>query len=115
MRKKLVAALLFMCATTSAHAQEYPSRPVTVVIGLAAGGAVDLLMRTIAEHMRGTLGQTIVIENVSGAGGTVATGRVVRATPDGYTLGMGSMGQYVIDRKSTRLNSSHVSESRMPS
>jgi tripartite-type tricarboxylate transporter receptor subunit TctC len=97
MRKKLVAALLFMCATTSAHAQEYPSRPVTVVIGLAAGGAVDLLMRTIAEHMRGTLGQTIVIENVSGAGGTVATGRVVRATPDGYTLGMGSMGQYVIN------------------
>src|SRR5262245_32309986 len=84
-------------AITSASAQVYPSRPITMVVGLAPGGAVDVLARNLAEHMKVTLGQPIVVENVSGAGGTVGTGRVVRAPPDGYTLGMGSMGQYVIN------------------
>jgi hypothetical protein len=63
---------------------------------LPAGGAVDALARIIAEPMRSTLGQPIIIENLGGAGGTLAVGRVVRSAPDGYTLGLGTVGQYVI-------------------
>jgi tripartite-type tricarboxylate transporter receptor subunit TctC len=97
MRKQSIALAVAatLAGVTGATAQDYPSRPINMIVGLAAGGAVDLLARTITEHMKGTLGQPIIIENISGAGGTVSTGRVVRATPDGYTLGMGSMGQYV--------------------
>ena len=99
MRLYLVAAALLACVgpAADAAAQNYPSRPITMIVGLAPGGAVDVLARSLAEHMRGTLGQPIVVENVSGAGGTVGTGRVVRAPPDGYTLGMGTAGQYVIN------------------
>ena len=67
-----------------------------MVVALPAGGAVDALARVMAEHMRVTLGQPIVVENMGGAGGTLAIGRVVRSAPDGYTLGMGTLGQYVI-------------------
>jgi tripartite-type tricarboxylate transporter receptor subunit TctC len=78
-----------------ARAQVYPSRPITAIVPLAAGGAVDTLARILAEHMRTSLGQPIVIDNVSGAGGTVGVGRVARAAPDGYTLGIGQSAQYV--------------------
>ena len=92
-----VAFVAWAGSVTGAPAQVYPSRPITMIIGLAPGGAVDVLARGLAEHMKGTLGQPIVVENVSGAGGTVGTGRVVRAPPDGYTLGMGTAGQYVVN------------------
>src|SRR5262245_32769653 len=98
--KRILALVTFLVgigSATSTTAPVYPSRPITMIIGLAAGGAVDVLARTVAEHMKGTLGQPIVVENVSGAGGTVGTGRVVRAAPDGYTLGMGTLGLYVIN------------------
>jgi tripartite-type tricarboxylate transporter receptor subunit TctC len=85
-----------VAAATPAKAQSYPSRPITLVVALAAGGAVDALARIVADHMRGTLGQTVVVENMGGAGGTLSIGRVVRSAPDGYTLGMGTLGQYVI-------------------
>ena len=106
MKNLCLAAIVTASLANAANlrAQDYPSRPITVVIGLAAGGAVDLLMRTLAEHMRVTLGQPFVIENMGGAGGTIATGRVVRAAPDGYTLGMGSMGQYVVNGAVYNLN-----------
>ncbi len=95
MRKFLIAMALTMLAA-GVHAQTYPSRPITMVVALTAGGAVDALARVMAEHMRVTLGQTIVVENMGGAGGTLSISRVVRADPDGYTIGMGTLGQYVI-------------------
>jgi tripartite-type tricarboxylate transporter receptor subunit TctC len=79
-----------------AQAQTYPSRPITMVVALPAGGAVDALARVMAEHMRTTLGQPLIVENMGGAGGTLSIARVVRADPDGYTIGMGTLGQYVI-------------------
>ena len=96
--RKLAVAVGFatIAAIAGAQAQSYPSRPITMVVALPAGGAVDALARVLAEHMRGTLGQTIVVENMGGAGGTLSIGRVVRSAPDGYTLGMGTLGQYVI-------------------
>jgi len=73
-------------ASGAAHAQNYPTRPVTVVVPSSAGGPADIVARLIAERMSQELGQQVVIENVPGAGGTVGMGRVARAAPDGYTL-----------------------------
>ncbi len=87
------AAFPAMPRVTSAQA--YPSRVITIVVPLPAGGAVDTLARNLAEHMTASLGQPVVIENVSGAGGTLGVGRVARAAPDGYTLGIGTASQYV--------------------
>lgn len=69
-----------------ASAQAYPSRPITVVVPTGAGGPQDVIARVVTDHMRGSLGQAIVIENVPGANGTLGIGRVARAKPDGYTL-----------------------------
>ena len=76
----------------AARAQTYPSRPITLIVPLPPGVGTDAIARTIAEHMRGSLGQAIVVENSTGAGGTVATARAMRATPDGYTLSVGNLG-----------------------
>jgi tripartite-type tricarboxylate transporter receptor subunit TctC len=78
-----------------ARAQAYPARPVSLIIPFAAGGGADVVLRIIAERMRTFLGQTIVIENVAGASGSIGTGRVFRAAPDGYTLGAGNWGTHV--------------------
>ncbi len=78
-----------------AQAQDYPSRSIAVVVPFPAGGPSDVVARIVAEHMSRTLGQTLVIENVGGAGGTIGSGRVAAATPDGYTLLAGSMGSHV--------------------
>jgi tripartite-type tricarboxylate transporter receptor subunit TctC len=97
MRRLITVIAYSICSCVgAAQAQPYPSRPITVVVALPAGGAVDALARIIAEPMRSTLGQPVVIENLGGAGGTLAVGRVVRSAPDGYTLGLGTVGQYVI-------------------
>jgi tripartite-type tricarboxylate transporter receptor subunit TctC len=79
----------------AALAQTFPSRPITMIVPLPAGGALDTLARTFADHMRTTLGQPIVIENVGGAAGTLGVGRVARAAPDGYTIGIGTWSTYV--------------------
>src|ERR1700736_565082 len=76
-------------ASRTAGAQTYPSRPITMVVPFAAGGPADVVGRIIAERMRASLGQPIIIENVTGAAGTIGTGRVARASPDGYTLSIG--------------------------
>jgi tripartite-type tricarboxylate transporter receptor subunit TctC len=78
-----------------AWAQSYPSRPITMVVGFAAGGVTDTIGRVIAERMKSLLGQPVIVEDLTGAGGTIAIGRVARAAPDGYTLGMGPNGQFV--------------------
>jgi tripartite-type tricarboxylate transporter receptor subunit TctC len=72
-----------------AGAQTYPSRPVTMVVPYPAGGLFDSVARVLAEQMRKTLGQAVVIENVGGAGGSIAIGRAARAAPDGYTIAIG--------------------------
>jgi tripartite-type tricarboxylate transporter receptor subunit TctC len=78
-----------------AAAQAYPTRPITLIVPLPPGGAVDSLARILAEAMRRSLGQVIVIENVSGASGSIGVGRVARSAGDGYTLGIGTFAQYV--------------------
>jgi tripartite-type tricarboxylate transporter receptor subunit TctC len=78
-----------------ARAQVYPSRPITIVVGLAPGGATDTIGRMMAERMKSSLGQPVIVENVIGAAGTIAVGRVARAAPDGYTLSIGSNASYV--------------------
>src|SRR5438445_3670464 len=82
---------------TGASAQVYPSRPVTMVVPFPAGGSTDTIARVVAEALRGPLGQTVVIENVGGASGNIAVGRVARAAPDGYTLVMGSWPTHVLN------------------
>jgi tripartite-type tricarboxylate transporter receptor subunit TctC len=93
----LLAALGWVCATVEATAQDYPSRPITVVVPFPAGGPSDTLVRILGEQMRGSLGQPIVIENVAGASGSIAVGRVARAAPDGYTLILGSWVTHVVN------------------
>jgi tripartite-type tricarboxylate transporter receptor subunit TctC len=78
-----------------ARAQAWPSRPITLIVPFAAGGGADAVLRIITERMRALLGQTIIIENVAGASGSIGTGRVFRAAPDGYTLGAGNWGTHV--------------------
>jgi len=80
-----------------ASAQTYPSRPITLVVPFPAAGPADVLARILAERMRETLGQPVVIENVTGAAGSIATGRVVRATADGHTIMLGNLGTHVVN------------------
>ena len=97
MSRLIRAAVLAATLVTieSAAAQVYPSRPITMINPFPAGGATDILARTLVEHMKGSLGQPIIIENVPGAGGSVGTGRAARATPDGYTLSFGNWASHV--------------------
>jgi tripartite-type tricarboxylate transporter receptor subunit TctC len=80
--------------STAGWAQAYPNRPITLIVPFGAGGPTDVFARIVAEHMSRTLGQRLVIENVTGAGGTTATARVMRANPDGYTIQMGHTGTH---------------------
>jgi tripartite-type tricarboxylate transporter receptor subunit TctC len=84
------ALAVFCCASGHAHAQSYPSRPITIVVPYPAGGVTDNLVRLLAERMKNSLGQPIVIENIGGGGGTIGVDRVSRAAPDGYTLVLGN-------------------------
>ena len=81
----VVAAAFVLCAATT-HAADYPTRPITLVVPYAAGGGNDVIARIVAEKMGASLGQSIVIENRGGAGGTIATRQVAKSEPDGYTL-----------------------------
>jgi tripartite-type tricarboxylate transporter receptor subunit TctC len=81
-----MSAAAFLLAIGAAAAQDYPNKAITIVVPAAAGGPTDTISRVTAQSMSKLLGQQIVIENVGGAGGTIGTGRVVRAAPDGYTL-----------------------------
>src|SRR5438270_11881610 len=90
-RTSLLAALT-ACTAVPANAQDYPTRPITLVVPYAAGGGNDVMARIVSEKMSHTLGQQIVIENRAGAGGSSATRQVARSTPDGYTLVIGGTG-----------------------
>ena len=91
----LVLAACVMAA--DATAQTYPARPVTLVVPFAAGGPTDAITRIVAERMRVLLGQTVIIENVTGADGSIGVGRVARAAPDGYTLSIGQWSTHVLN------------------
>ena len=96
MRTTMWAALAALLALGAhAHADNFPSHPITMVVPFSAGGPTDAMARILAERMRTTLGQTILIENVTGAGGSLGVGRVVRAAPDGYTISIGHLGTHV--------------------
>jgi len=86
----LAVALSMFAAISSASAQSYPSKPVTMIVPFAAGGATDTLARFLAEKMRERLNQPVIIENVTGAGGSIGVGRAARAAADGYTLQIGT-------------------------
>jgi tripartite-type tricarboxylate transporter receptor subunit TctC len=97
MKKKLFAAAVAVAVqiAPAVLAQNYPSRPITMVVPLSVGGSTDVIGRIIAQGMGEALGQTIVVENTTGAGGTIGEGRISRATPDGYTIGIGQWGTNV--------------------
>jgi tripartite-type tricarboxylate transporter receptor subunit TctC len=94
--KTLVAAIvLALSGLTGAYAQPYPSKPVTILVPFAAGGITDIVARVVGERMKTALGQPVVIENVGGAGGTIAVTRLHRSPPDGYTLVVGQWTSHV--------------------
>jgi tripartite-type tricarboxylate transporter receptor subunit TctC len=92
--------IAFVCALVwgaGAQAQDFPSRPITMIVPLPAGSAFDVSARVLAERMQVSLGQPVIVENVTGAAGSVGTGRVARAAPDGYTLAFGGLITHVIN------------------
>ena len=92
-----MAAILFGLGWTgSAVAQDYPARPVTMIVPFPAGGATDTVARYLAEQMRGILGQSVIIENVAGAAGSIGVGRAVRSPADGYTLSIGTSTTHML-------------------
>ena len=96
MRKLIGAvALAALAGLAGAQAQTFPSRPITLVVPFPPGGSTDIAARIMAEKMRPILGQPVIIENVGGAGGSIAVGRVARAAPDGYTIDIGQWDTHV--------------------
>jgi tripartite-type tricarboxylate transporter receptor subunit TctC len=93
---QLAAIIATLSVAGLAQAQPFPSRPVTVIVPYAAGGPADALARILGERMRSTLGQTVVVENVTGASGTLALTRSVKSPPNGYTLSLGHVGSHVV-------------------
>jgi tripartite-type tricarboxylate transporter receptor subunit TctC len=93
----IVQFLQASLATGVVHAQAYPSRPVTLVVPYPAGGPTDTLSRILAERMKASLGQPVIVENVAGAGGSIGTGRVARAAPDGHMLVIGHLQTHVMN------------------
>jgi tripartite-type tricarboxylate transporter receptor subunit TctC len=91
----LFALIASIAAVTSAAAQTYPNKSVTIIVPFAAGGPSDALARILGEHMKGTLGQSFVVENVTGAAGSIGVGRAVRSAADGYTISFGHLGTHV--------------------
>src|ERR1700731_3470966 len=94
---QLAAAAVLLPSVQMARADDYPSRPITVIVPFSAGGPLDITGRMIAAKMQQTLGQPIVIENVGGAGGSIGVGRGARAPPAGYTLTMGIWSTHVVN------------------
>ncbi|MBI2717073.1 MAG: tripartite tricarboxylate transporter substrate binding protein BugD [Rhizobiales bacterium] len=96
MKKLMIAAALTLLAGIAcAQAQTYPSRQITLVVPFPPGGSTDTTARIMAERMRASLGQSVIIENIGGAGGSIAVGRVARAAPDGYTIDIGQWDTHV--------------------
>jgi tripartite-type tricarboxylate transporter receptor subunit TctC len=95
MKRSILAAAFLALGLTGSYAQTYPSRPITIIVPFAAGGPTDVIGRAVAEKMRASLGQPVLIENVTGAGGSIGATRGAQAAPDGYTISMGNTGTHV--------------------
>jgi tripartite-type tricarboxylate transporter receptor subunit TctC len=95
MRRMVLAALAMLISGGHALAENFPSHPITIIVPFSAGGPSDAMMRIMAERMKATLGEPLLIENVTGAGGSLGVGRTVRSPPDGYTIGFGHLGTNV--------------------
>jgi tripartite-type tricarboxylate transporter receptor subunit TctC len=106
MFRSVFAAVLATLALTSAPAlaETYPSRPITVIVPFSAGGPSDAMMRILGERMKVALGQPILIENVTGAGGSIGVARAVHSAPDGYTISFGHLGTHVANGAIYKLN-----------
>jgi len=98
----LIAASVF--ATTAPAAEKFPTHPITIVVPFAAGGPSDAMTRILGERMKVALGETILVENTTGAGGSIGVGRVVHSPPDGYTIGFGHLGTHVANGAIYKLN-----------
>ncbi|WP_028345896.1 tripartite tricarboxylate transporter substrate binding protein BugD [Bradyrhizobium murdochi] len=95
MRKIILAAIAVLAFGGVGAAQSFPSRPVTIIVPFSAGGPSDAMARILAERMKASLGEQVLVENVTGAGGSVGVGRAVRSPPDGYTISFGHLGTHV--------------------
>jgi tripartite-type tricarboxylate transporter receptor subunit TctC len=92
MLRAITSGVLALIALTAPAAAQYPNKPITIIVPFAAGGPTDVVTRIVGEHMGRTLGQTILVENIGGAGGTLGMTRAAQAEPDGYTIAVGNMG-----------------------
>jgi tripartite-type tricarboxylate transporter receptor subunit TctC len=97
MRALHLLVLSAVLVWSAASGQGYPARPVTIVVPFPAGGPTDTIARIMGERMGRALGQSVVVENTTGAGGSIGVGRVVRAAPDGYLVGIGHIGTHVLN------------------
>ena len=95
LRRTILAALPASLAAGRTSAQAYPAKPITIVVPFAAGGPTDLMARIVGERMAKEVGQQFIIDNTTGAAGTIAVGKVARAAPDGYTISIGHVGTHV--------------------
>ncbi|MBB1631938.1 tripartite tricarboxylate transporter substrate binding protein [Cupriavidus sp. UME77] len=104
MLKSVVVLMSVAALSVGVRAETYPSKPIMLVVPFAAGGTVNMMGRLVAEHMGEMLAQPVVVDNKAGAGGAIGAGFVAKATPDGYTLLLGSMGQAVQPLLTKRLS-----------
>jgi tripartite-type tricarboxylate transporter receptor subunit TctC len=105
MRRAILAALAaLLLSGGNALAETYPSHPITIIVPFSAGGPSDAMARILAERMKMTLGEALLIENVTGAGGSIGVGRAVHSPPDGYTIGFGHLGTHVANGAVYKLN-----------
>jgi tripartite-type tricarboxylate transporter receptor subunit TctC len=104
MRRFVLTLLTALSFATPALAQNFPSRPITIVVPFSAGGPSDAMARILAEHMKVTLGEAVLVENVTGAGGSIGVGRAAKSAPDGYTVSFGHLGTHVANGAIYKLN-----------
>jgi tripartite-type tricarboxylate transporter receptor subunit TctC len=105
-----LGALIAWLSLSGVRAENYPSHPITVIVPFAAGGPSDAMARILVERMKVTLGQVLLIENVTGAGGSIGVGRAVHSPPDGYTISFGHLGTHVANGAIYKLNYDLVSD-----
>src|SRR5262249_24323097 len=104
MRRLILTAFAALAFAGSAFAQNYPSRPITIIVPFSAGGPSDAMCRILAERMKTTLGEAVLVENGTGAGGSIGVGRAAKSPPDGYTISFGHLGTHVANGAIYKLN-----------
>ena len=110
MRKFVLAVVATLAFAAGALADNFPSRSITIVVPFSAGGPSDAMARILAERMKTSLGESVMVENVTGAGGSIAVGRAVRSPPDGYTISFGHLGTHVANGAIYKLGFDLVSD-----